>query len=419
VPSIFGDSRGGRRALRLLALAVAAIISTATLPAPSARAEPRKPQPQVLWHAYPLNPVPGRSRAGTAERRGTAGQSGLAAPATRHSGGVSWWVIVPAVAGFMLLVVVTGVMLARRAGRPIRVPLRLSTARARVAVEAIAAAASRGTNAGKAGMRRVANVIRGWRPRLRRPGLPRLAAPAVPVLPDDLLESLRRRVRAPERTVGALDAPSQPRPQPAVSAPEDNVLKRKIVAARADETAKLKAKTQAAGPHRVDEPDEADAFKAKLLSISARDTGSEPKAQAAPEPVTAPVELHARRVVGSAAPALETLPPMPRREVPRPARRPRPAVCRIDWWRGYRRSHFDARVRSTDGGYVAIETSPSFRWSKSTPPPMHLPHIADAHAALLSQLEQNGWVVTGRGEHWYALELRQAKADDSQMKGDA
>jgi len=82
--------------------------------------------------------------------------------------------------------------------------------------------------------------------------------------------------------------------------------------------------------------------------------------------------------------------------------------CRIEWWRGYLKSEFYAQEVWPDASIVA--TSASFRWSKSTPPPETLPHVARAHAELVVQLEAAGWEVGGRGEHWYALELQRRPA---------
>jgi hypothetical protein len=100
------------------------------------------------------------------------------------------------------------------------------------------------------------------------------------------------------------------------------------------------------------------------------------------------------------------MPPVPRRQPPRPAQRPAAPTCRIAWWRGYRKSHFDALVRRANGDEAVLLTSPPFRWSKPTPPPNELAEAVGAHAALVAQLEIGGWVVTGRGRDWYALELR-------------
>jgi hypothetical protein len=90
--------------------------------------------------------------------------------------------------------------------------------------------------------------------------------------------------------------------------------------------------------------------------------------------------------------------------------------CRIEWWRGYLKSEFYAQEVWPDTSIVA--KSASFRWSKPTPPPETLPHVARAHAELVAQLEAAGWEVDGRGEHWYALELqrRPARAADAERE---
>ncbi|MFL5923527.1 MAG: hypothetical protein ACJ75Q_00220 [Gaiellaceae bacterium] len=93
---------------------------------------------------------------------------------------------------------------------------------------------------------------------------------------------------------------------------------------------------------------------------------------------------------------------------PTPIRTVAPAVerCWVEWWRGYVKSEFYAQEQRPDGGWSIVTASPPFRWSKPSPPPQTLPHVARAHAALVARLEANGWEVVGRGEHWYALELQ-------------
>jgi hypothetical protein len=95
---------------------------------------------------------------------------------------------------------------------------------------------------------------------------------------------------------------------------------------------------------------------------------------------------------------------------------PTPQRCRIEWWRGYLKSEFYAQEVWPDASILV--TSPSFRWSKPTPPPETLAHIARAHAELVAQLEAAGWEVSGRGEHWYALELqrRPVRAADAERE---
>jgi hypothetical protein len=82
--------------------------------------------------------------------------------------------------------------------------------------------------------------------------------------------------------------------------------------------------------------------------------------------------------------------------------------CRIEWWRGYLKSEFYAQELRPDASIVV--KSASFRWSKPTPPPETLPHVARAHAELVAHLEAAGWEVSGRGEQWYALELQRRPA---------
>jgi len=86
------------------------------------------------------------------------------------------------------------------------------------------------------------------------------------------------------------------------------------------------------------------------------------------------------------------------------------ATCEVDWWRGYVKSHFYARLGAGGDRESILLTSPSFRWSKAEPPPPTLRHVADAHAALIAQLKADGWVPTRRGTHWYALQLQRRRA---------
>jgi hypothetical protein len=117
--------------------------------------------------------------------------------------------------------------------------------------------------------------------------------------------------------------------------------------------------------------------------------------------------------VGVLKEKLSTRPPRqkerPQTASPAVARPRAPApgtVCRIDWWRGYVKSTFDAKVRNPDGSETVLLSSPPFRWSKPAPPPKDLPHVVRAHAALVDELKAAGWVARGRGNQWYALELQ-------------
>jgi hypothetical protein len=110
--------------------------------------------------------------------------------------------------------------------------------------------------------------------------------------------------------------------------------------------------------------------------------------------------------VGVLKEKLATRPQQRRQRAPglRPAAAP--TGCRIDWWRGYVKSEFHAKLRSGDGSEVTFRSSPPFRWNKSTPPPKDLPDAVQAHAALVAELKAAGWIASGSGKHWYALELQ-------------
>jgi hypothetical protein len=84
--------------------------------------------------------------------------------------------------------------------------------------------------------------------------------------------------------------------------------------------------------------------------------------------------------------------------------------CLIGWWRGYVRSEFYAMERTPDGEETILSRSPMFRWAKQSPPPATLKHVANAHAALVADLEASGWIVSGRSGEWYALELKRRPA---------
>jgi hypothetical protein len=92
----------------------------------------------------------------------------------------------------------------------------------------------------------------------------------------------------------------------------------------------------------------------------------------------------------------------------RPVAQPRsvPARCRIGWWRGYVKSEFYAKARMPDGREYVVRTSLGFRWSKSTPPPKEAPQVAEVHQKLVADLVADGWVVSGVGDEWWALELK-------------
>jgi hypothetical protein len=109
--------------------------------------------------------------------------------------------------------------------------------------------------------------------------------------------------------------------------------------------------------------------------------------------------------VGVLKEKLAAPPHRPRERAPG-SRSAAPSACRIDWWRGYVKSEFHAKLRRPDGSETILRSSPPFRWSKPTPPPKDLPRAVHAHATLVAELKAAGWIASGRGEHWYALELQ-------------
>jgi hypothetical protein len=404
-----------RYALTALALAGALLAFTATVSAAPARAEPAQPKPEELWRAYPLNPTAPPScarRAGTPPHPGPATTSQGSANKERDSGSSAWWLLALALGGGLVVVLIAAIIVLTRLQPSVRWPsrrrLRAAVAPARGGVEALAAAASRRARGVAGAVQHVPTVVAERRPRLphlSRPTLPRIPVPAAMALTEPLLESVRAHVRRPpEREAEPVRGPAtQPSThREASDTSEAEILKRKGVTAKADETAMLKQKSRAPNLPRSDRQHGAEVLKAKLASRAE----SAPEPAREPEPVRAPVELRPVRAVGSAAPAAEPLRPMPTPQGLRAAPRPAEPVCRIEWWRGYRKSHFDARVLTEEGDEAVLVTSPPFRWSKATPPSQHLQEVTRAHEVLLEQLEAGGWVVTGGGKDWYALELR-------------
>jgi hypothetical protein len=415
-----GGSRGSSCALwyvlKALVLAGALVVSTATVAAIPARAEPQKPRPEELWRAYPLNPKPpqvGGGRTRTTQRQGPAVTPQRPATQDRGSSASSWWPLALGLGGGLLVLLIGVVIVATRLQPSVRLPsrgrLRAAVAPARGGVETLASAASRGAHAVAAGLQQVPTVVAERRPRmprLPRPTLPRITIPTATALTEPLLASVRAHVgepEPPEREAKVVRSSATPPRGRASAQPEAEILKRKGVTAKADETAKLKQKSRTATPPRADEQHDVEVLKAKLA------THAEPAPE--PEPVRPPVELRPVRAVGAAAPPPEPLQPLPRRQGPRPVPKPAAPICRIEWWRGYRKSHFDARVRTAEGEEAALLTSPPFRWKKSTPPPKDVSEVARAHEALLSELEAGGWVVIGSGDDWYALELRHRSSE--------
>ena len=82
---------------------------------------------------------------------------------------------------------------------------------------------------------------------------------------------------------------------------------------------------------------------------------------------------------------------------------PRVETCRIGLWRGYRESSFYARPDGDTAGTSIGAPSTSFRRRGSAAP--DTPEARLALQELVSRLEANGWVQTGRGGDWYEAEF--------------
>jgi hypothetical protein len=84
-----------------------------------------------------------------------------------------------------------------------------------------------------------------------------------------------------------------------------------------------------------------------------------------------------------------------RRQSP-PARRP-VEECTIGWWRDHVNSHFTAV--SADGDVIGF--SPFFPRRANTP--REAPPATEALGALVKQLQREGWTPSGRREEWFEL----------------
>jgi hypothetical protein len=195
---------------------------------------------------------------------------------------------------------------------------------------------------------------------------------------------------APERSVEA------PEPTP------EETLKRKVEARGPDLDAKLKAKAREATVRKDLLPRDVVVLKAKLAAPAAK-----------PEPR----RRRERPDDGRAGKAIRSANAGERRANGKDGKAKPAERSRIEWWRGYVKSEFYARVPSPDGGSVVVR-SRSFNWIKPTPPPQDVPRIAQAHEALVSRLEADGWRPTGCGDEWYELELgRDPETSLSEVKG--
>jgi hypothetical protein len=84
-------------------------------------------------------------------------------------------------------------------------------------------------------------------------------------------------------------------------------------------------------------------------------------------------------------------------------------TCTIEWWRGYLKSVFYARVRQADGNEYVAARSPGFWWRHSVPPPSSDTAVA-AYQALVEQLTAHGWQLQPDRHDfpWWARNFRRA-----------
>jgi hypothetical protein len=221
---------------------------------------------------------------------------------------------------------------------------------------------------------------------------------------DTLLESAGSpspRVVKAERIERAEPVERRPTPtpeRPRPTADKKAALKRTTETLDLAAVAKLKAKRQASEALK-------DARQRDLTLLKAKLGEPHTTLKRAPEPKQARA---ATPLSGQADPA--AMPPAPEattEETNRP-RRPTPTTsrCRIEWRRDGNESLFRAMVRTPTGAESVLLDSPPFEWREDTPPSKELPQVGSAHLALVSNLVADGWVATGSGERWYALELK-------------
>jgi hypothetical protein len=377
----------------------AAILAAAVVPCTSAAgaAPPNQPTPEKLWEVYPLNPKPkpAETHATTTVAQTPSTTVSQASPAPRETH--------PAPA------------------QPTRRP---QPDRERSAPpSAMVAAASAGALALVLVIAALVFTVSGsdgstQRPR-RRGGWRRRSADAF---------------SPPLRAIDGGDLDEAERPsklEPAEAASEAALLRAKLPmdagAPKSEQIGEadvdvLKAKREHREAQKVDTMPDLDTLKAK------RAAESQPKREPAPAEVVEADVLRAKRQAtptetvdaliaklnpepdsGQAhappKPVLVAVADQPARARPRrPARRDRAIErCTVHWWRGYVKSEFYATTE--DGEARPIATSPAFRWRKTDPPPER-GTATRALAALVEQLEAEGWRATGRGNDWFALRFR-------------
>jgi hypothetical protein len=210
----------------------------------------------------------------------------------------------------------------------------------------------------------------------------------------------RPRVAKAERIERAEPVERRPTPtpeRPRPTADEKAALKPTTETLDLAAVAKLKAKRQASKALK-------DARQRDLTLLKAKLGGPQTtlKRAHAPKQARAATPLPAQADPAAMPPASETT-----EETNRP-RRPTPTTsrCRIEWRRDGDESLFCAMVRTPNGDESVLLDSPPFEWREDTPPSKELPQVGSAYLALVSNLVADGWVATGSGQRWYALELK-------------
>jgi hypothetical protein len=418
-----------------MALCGSAAVGLALLCGPSASAAngSHPPKPQVLWRAYPLDPTQTRPAgevrqitSGAVSTRPASAPANVpdAAPAATRTFSTKRLVAL----GLLAVVTVGVILMLRR---------RRADAERREEAEP--------AGDGSSGRRRLFHVLsqeHGSLAAVRRAdrrsgaaptegrsspsgagGVPdTLLEPAVPPSRPDVVKAERVEQAEPIELRPAA-TPEQPRP----TADEKAALKRKTETLELAEAAKLKAKGQSSEALKDARQHDLTVLKAKLggpqttpKRTPAPKRAAAPKRAPAPKPAPAPKRAAAPKPAapkqaratprtpapadpGAMAPASEASTD----ETNRP-RQPTPTTsrCRIEWRRDGDESLFCAMVRTPNGDESVLLSSPSFEWKEDTPPSKELPQVGSAYLALVSKLMADGWVATGSGERWYALELK-------------
>jgi hypothetical protein len=89
--------------------------------------------------------------------------------------------------------------------------------------------------------------------------------------------------------------------------------------------------------------------------------------------------------------------------------------CYVRLWRGYVKAQFYAIEPSATRARRVIAESPLF-WKRGGEPPTKHGAPASAHAALIADLERDGWRVVARGSQWFHVQLERAEPPPSTRK---